>query len=101
MIYQSMSGDADKGKAEFAMNGGSLTNMNGDVFFVNNTVADIHLKDAEIINNGDGAFLRAAVAGWGNEGSNGGKVNLYTEEQKINGDITVDDISILNLYLSE
>ncbi len=101
MIYQSMSGDADEGKAEFTMNGGSLTNMNGDIFFVNNTVADIHLKDAEITNNGDGVFLRAAAAGWGNEGSNGGKVNLYTEDQKINGDITVDDISILNLYLSD
>ncbi len=101
MIYQSMSGDADEGKAEFTMNGGSLTNMNGDVIFVNNTVADIHLKDADIINNGDGAFLKAAAAGWGNEGSNGGKVNLYTEEQKINGDITVDDISILNFYLSD
>ncbi len=101
MIYQSMSGDADEGKAEFTMNGGSLTNMNGDVFFVNNTVADIHLKKAAIVNNGDGAFLRAAAAGWGNEGSNGGKVNLYTEEQEISGDITVDDISILNLYLSD
>ena len=101
MIYQSMSGDADEGKAEFTMNGGSITNMNGDVFFVNNTVADIHLSKADIVNNGDGAFLKAAAAGWGNEGSNGGKVNLYTEEQKIDGDITVDDISILNFYLSD
>lgn len=101
MIYQSMSGDADEGKAGFTMNGGSLTNMNGDVFFINNTVADIHLSKADIINNGDGSFLKAAAAGWGNEGSNGGKVNLYTEEQKIDGDITVDDISILNFYLSD
>ena len=37
MIYQSMSGDADEGLASFAMNGGTLTNLNGDIFFVNNT----------------------------------------------------------------
>ena len=32
MIYQSMSGDADEGLASFAMNGGTLTNLNGDIF---------------------------------------------------------------------
>ena len=44
MIYQSMSGDAAEGLASFAMNGGSLTNLNGDVFFVNNTTASIDLR---------------------------------------------------------
>ena len=39
MIYQSMSGDAAEGEASFAMSGGTLTNKNGDIFFVNNTVA--------------------------------------------------------------
>ena len=55
----------------------------------------------DITNNGDGVFLRAASAGWGNEGSNGGKVNLTAESQKIEGDMIVDDISILNLYLKD
>ncbi len=100
MIYQSMSGDAAEGKASFTMIGGSLTNENGDVFFVNNTVADLTLNDAVITNNGDGVFLRAEAAGWGNEGSNGGHVNMYATDQEINGDIVVDDISTLNLYLS-
>ena len=78
MIYQSMSGDAAEGRASFTMTGGSLTNRNGDVFFVNNTVTTITLEDAEIINlDEDGVFLRAAAAGWGSEGSNGGKVDLY------------------------
>ena len=99
MIYQSMSGDASVGKAAFSMNGGTLTNANGDVFFVNNTAAEITLNGAEIINNGDGVFLRAAAAGWGNEGSNGGKVDLYADDQTIDGDMIVDDISVLNLYL--
>ncbi len=100
MIYQSMSGDAAQGKASFTMNGGTLTNENGDVFFVNNTVADIRLNGASITNNGDGVFLRAEAAGWGNEGSNGGHVNMYAENQSINGNMIVDDISTLNLYLS-
>lgn len=101
MIYQSMSGDADQGTAEFTMNGGKLTNKNGDIFFVNNTSADINLKEADILNEGDGVFLRAAAAGWGREGSNGGHVTLTADDQTIDGDMLVDDISTLNLYLKE
>ena len=101
MIYQSMSGDADAGLAKFTANGGSITNANGDIFFVNNTATDISLSDVEITNNGDGVFLRAAAAGWGNEGSNGGKVNLTASAQTINGDMIVDENSILNLYLND
>jgi hypothetical protein len=99
MIYQSMSGDADAGLAEFTASGGSITNACGDIFFVNNTAADISLSDVKIVNNGGGAFLYAGAAGWGHEGSNGGNVNLTAESQKIDGDIIVDGISILNLYL--
>ena len=102
MIYQSMSGDAAEGDAAFTMNGGMLVNKNGDIFFVNNTVADINLTDAEIVNeDAEGVFLRAAAAGWGSEGSNGGKVNLYASDQVIDGDILVDSVSKLNLYLSD
>ncbi len=101
MIYQSMSGDADTGLSEFTANGGSIINANGDIFFVNNTATDISLSDVNVQNNGDGVFLRAAAAGWGKEGSNGGKVNLYASSQKIDGDMVVDDVSILNLYLKD
>lgn len=101
MIYQSMSGDAATGEASFTMDGGSLTNANGDVFFVNNTIATISLSGASIVNNGDGVFLRAAAAGWGSEGSNGGQVTLKAEGQAIDGDMVVDDVSNLNLYLSD
>ena len=101
MIYQSMSGDAAEGRASFTMTGGSLTNKNGDVFFVNNTVTTITLEDAEIINlDEEGVFLRAAAAGWGSEGSNGGKVDLYLKNQTLEGDIVVDEVSGLNMYLS-
>ena len=102
MIYQSMSGDAAQGTSSFTMNGGTLNNQNGDIFFVNNTATDITLNNATIVNNDtDGVFLRAAAAGWGSEGSNGGQVNLNATNQEINGDMIVDDISVLNLYLND
>ena len=102
MIYQSMSGDADEGTASFAMNGGSLSNKNGDIFFVNNTVATIDLDSVDISNEDEnGIFLRAEAAGWGNEGSNGGNVTLNAKNQVIDGDIIVDDVSTLNLYLTD
>ena len=53
MIYQSMSGDAAEGEASFSMDGGTLTNANGDVFFVNNTVATIDLDGVATITNED------------------------------------------------
>ena len=101
MIYQSMSGDAASGQSHFAMNGGTLTNANGDVFFVNNTVTSIDLNGATISNNGGGVFLRAAAAGWGSEGSNGGQVIMNATGQAIDGDIVVDNVSLLNLYLKD
>ena len=101
MIYQSMSGDAAEGLATFTMTGGSLTNANGDIFFVNNTVTTITLENVEIVNqDSNGVFLRAAAAGWGSSGPNGGKVNLYLNDQTLDGDIVVDSVSALNMYLA-
>ncbi|EJU35408.1 putative lipoprotein [Slackia sp. CM382] len=102
MIYQSMSGDADSGTSSFSMDGGTLTNENGDVFFVNNTLCRIDLTDAAITNDdASGVFLRAAAAGWGTQGSNGGNVTLNASSQAIDGDMLVDDVSALNLYLQD
>ena len=100
MIYQSMSGDADEGTASFTARGGSITNLNGDIFFVNNTRAVINLTATQIVNDDpNGVFLRAAAAGWGREGKNGGHVDLYTAAQTLDGDLLVDSLSTLNLYL--
>lgn len=102
MIYQSMSGDAASGTSSFTMDGGTLTNKNGDIFFVNNTACEINLTNANIVNeDSEGVFLRAAAAGWGSEGSNGGKVNMTASNQTIDGDMVVDDVSALNLYLTD
>ncbi|MBR4483576.1 MAG: hypothetical protein IKO97_00100 [Erysipelotrichaceae bacterium] len=102
MIYQSMSGDADEGLASFTMKNGSLLNKNGDIFFVNNTVAEISLENVTITNqDANGVFLRAAAAGWGTEGSNGGHVTMNLKNQMLEGDMIVDEVSTLNLYLSD
>lgn len=102
MIYQSMSGDAAEGTSSFTADGGSITNKNGDIFFVNNTATEISLSGVEITNeDAEGSFLRAEAAGWGNEGSNGGKVNLNASGQTIEGNILVDDVSVLNMYLKD
>ena len=102
MIYQSASGDASAGTSSFSMDGGTLTNKNGDIFFVNNTACEINLTNATITNeDSEGVFLRAAAAGWGSEGSNGGNVNLTASSQEINGDVLVDSVSALNFYLTD
>lgn len=102
MIYQSMSGDAAEGLSSFTMTDGELNNANGDIFFITNTATEIHLSDVDITNNdSSGVFLRAAAAGWGSDGSNGGQVSLYAEDQDINGDMIVDTVSNLNLYLQD
>ena len=102
MIYQSMSGDAAQGTSSFTASGGSITNKNGDIFFVNNTATEISLSGVEIANEDtEGLFLRAQAAGWGKEGSNGGKVNMTASGQVINGDMLVDEVSTLNLYLKD
>ena len=49
----------------------------------------------------EGVFLRAAAAGWGNEGSNGGHVTLNATKQELNGGMIVDEVSSLNLYLKD
>lgn len=99
MLYQSMSGDAESGKSSFTMNGGTLTSKNAGMFFVTNTVAEINLKNVEM-NYATDDLLRIQSEGWGNEGENGGQVTMNAEDQSLEGTITVDANSNLNLYLT-
>ena len=102
MIYQSMSGDAAQGEAGFTVQGGSIINENGDLFFVNNTATTLKLTNAKLTNNdANGVLLRAAAAGWGREGSNGGHVTLTAAKQELAGNIVVDSVSSVNLYLTD
>ena len=99
-IYQSMSGDADVGTSSFTAKDSKIVNNKGDVIFVTNTNTVIDLENNKITNNDNtGAFLRVSAAKWGTSGSNGGTVTLNAKNQKISGDIIVDNISTLDLSL--
>ena len=97
-IYQSMSGDAAEGMAYFTMEGGSMTSLNGGMFWVSNTSATISIKNVSFT-YADDDFLTVEAAGWGKEGSNGGHVTFLASEQVMEGRITVDSISSLDLQL--
>ncbi len=99
-IYQSMSGDAEVGTSSFTAKDSKIVNNKGDIIFVTNTDTIIELENNEIINNDkSGNFLNIAAAKWGTSGSNGGAVTLNAKNQKISGNIVVDDISTLDLSL--
>ena len=100
-IYQSMSGDADEGLTSFTAKDSTITTNKGDTIFVTNTKATISFTNNKIINNDStGAFLRIQSGKWGRSGSNGGDVTLNANNQTINGDIFVDNISTLNMKLT-
>lgn len=102
MIYQSMSGDAAAGEAYFAAEGGSITSLSGDMFYVTNTDCEIWLKDVAFTLEND-VFLRvegnSSSRGWGTEGANGGGVTLTADAQQIEGNMLVDEISSLNFTM--
>ena len=100
-IYQSMSGDADTGTAEFSSKNSTIITNKGDSIYVTNTKASITLENNEFINNdSEGNFLRIQKDSWGNSGSNGGDVTLKLINQKIQGNIVVDSISTLDMNLT-
>ena len=105
MIYQSMSGDAQVGTAGFSMKGGSLTCESGDQIYVTNTHAIISLSGVSLVNNDpDGNLLTVAgnsgSHGWGTAGANGAQVTFTADAQALEGNITVDTISSLDLTLT-
>lgn len=104
MIYQSMSGDADIGEAYFTAEGGSITGLEGDMFYVTNTDCTISLQNVAFTLAND-TFLRiegnSGSRGWGTEGANGGDVILTADSQTIGGNIIVDEISSLDMTLSD
>jgi len=100
-LYQSMSGDASSGTAEFTAKGSTIVTNKGDTLYVTNTTAIINLENNNIKNNdSDGNFLRIQKDSWGTSGSNGGSVTLNTISQKMTGNIVVDSISSLVMNMS-
>ena len=99
-IYQSMSGDADVGTSSFTAKNSKIINNKGEIIFVTNTSTVIELENNEIINNDtNGNFMKISAAKWGTSGKNGGEVILNAKNQKIEGNILVDNISTLDLSL--
>lgn len=99
-LYQSMSGDAADGQAEFTATNSDITTNKGDTLYVTNTTASINLKNNTITNNdSEGNFLRAQADSWGSSGSNGGNVNLTMTKQKASGSIVIDSISTLDMTM--
>lgn len=95
-LYQSMSGDAADGTAEFTAKNSTITTNQGDSFYITNTTATINLENNTIVNNDTtGNFLRAKTDSWGKSGSNGGNVTLNMTNQKATGNIVVDSVSTL------
>jgi len=99
-IYQSMSGDAEVGTSSFTSKNSKIINNKGDIIFVTNTNTIIELENNEIINNDSkGNFMKISASKWGTSGKNGGTVTLNAKNQKITGNILVDNISTLDLSL--
>jgi len=95
-----MSGDADVGTSTFTAKDSKIINNKGEIIFVTNTNTVITLENNTITNNdSDGAFLKATTAKWGTSGSNGGNVTLNMTNQKISGDMIIDNISTLALTM--
>ncbi len=100
-IYQSMSGDADNGTAEFSSKNSTITTNKGDSIYVTNTKAKITLEKNTFVNNDStGNFIRIQKDSWGNQGSNGGDVTLSLINQKVSGNTVVDSISTLTMSLT-
>ena len=109
-IYQSTSGDANEGIANFAAISSNFTifsnSTNYDdapMFFVTNTEATITLLGGNTFNYGSGVFLKADTntESWGTSGSNGGTVTLYVKGETINGNIICGSNSSITIYLTE
>lgn len=108
IIYQSTSGDADTStgeRAQFQAVDSTLRSKieSGAMFYVTNTSANILLSGTTLDFDSTKAKL-LQIAGndannWGRAGANGGDVTFTGLGETLTGDISVDSISSLDLYL--
>ena len=106
ILYQSMSGDSEVGKGTFTMEGGSLTSLNGGLFYTTNTESEFSLRNVTLTADDDSEFLlrctgNANRRGWGQTGANGADCTFTAAEQTMDGDVIWDSISNLSLNLTE
>ena len=99
-LYQSLSGDSEVGESKVSMDGGSLTSLNGGLFYTTNTESSFYLKDVDITYSQSNDFFlkctgNANKRGWGQSGNNGADCTFPAESQEMSGDIIWDSISTL------
>ena len=108
IIYQSTSGDADTSTGESAQFQAVDSTLHskiesGAMFYVTNTSADILLSGTTLDFDSTKAKLLQiegnGANNWGRAGSNGGDVTFTGLGETLTGDISVDSISSLDLYL--
>lgn len=108
IIYQSTSGDADTStgeRAQFQAVDSTLHSKieSGAMFYVTNTSADILLSGTTLDFDSTKAKLLQIEGNdannWGRAGSNGADVSFTGLSETLTGDISVDSISSLDLYL--
>ena len=105
ILYQSMSGDSEVGESNFSMEGGSLTSLNGGLFYTTNTESSFYLKHVDITYSPSNDFFlkctgNANKRGWGESGKNGADCTFTADEQEMSGAILWDSISNLKLNLT-
>lgn len=107
MIYQSMSGDAGEGTGTFTAKNSSLSVQSGSkyyktapMFFITNTDAVINLNNCKLSYGSNILISSKGTSEWGKSGSNGGNVTLNAENQTLEGNIEIDNISTLIMNLS-
>ena len=110
IIYQSTSGDAEASTGEAATFEAADSTLksaveSGSMFYTTNTEANIVLSNTKLDFDSENAGLITVEGNdsnnWGTAGSNGSKVKFTGLNQTLNGTISVDTISSLELYLLE
>lgn len=108
IIYQSTSGDAESttgSTATFQASDSTLKSSieSGSMFYLTNTAANIVLNNTVLDFNSDKANLITIQGNdsnnWGTAGNNGAEVTFTGIGETLSGNIDVDTISSLNMYL--
>jgi len=110
IIYQSTSGDAESTTGEAARFEAADSTLksaieSGAMFYFTNTTANVVLSNTVLDFDSDKANLMTVQGNdsnnWGTAGSNGASVNFTGIGETLKGNIDVDTISTLGLYLLE
>ena len=102
MIYETGHKPDGDNHATLDIEGGSIEATHGTLFYVTNAFADISLSDVDINSKADTLLTVAGNEMWGDSTeTNGGDATLSVSNQKLEGDIVVDEVSTLKLTLGD